>query len=178
MSFIQKLLIVQERDCKIREKEKEKRGIPARKKGEESRLNEHKNALAEMEEKLKATQVKIKNLEIESNVRREKATKLRQQQLEIKTNKEFKALEREIGGSENEISELERQWLLLLEEAEKTKADVNEKKRVLAEEETFVQSDLQKFNKRASELEDELKELVAASKSAFVFSASSNRRSH
>lgn len=165
MSVIEQLLIVQEHDCKIREIKKEKAEIPEKKKEEEARLNKHKKALVEAEERLKAAQAEIKKLEIESNVRREKTTKLRQQQLEIKTNKEFKALDNEIAGIENEISKIENQWLLLLEEVDKAKSDVEEKKRALSEEEVIVQGDLQKFDKRVLEIEDELKELEIASES-------------
>ena len=53
MSYAEQLLKVQDYDCRIRDMKQEMKDIPARKEQEVSRLNAHKNALAESEEKLK-----------------------------------------------------------------------------------------------------------------------------
>lgn len=166
MNAIEKLLVAQEHDCRIREMEKEMRDIPARKKEEESLLKEHREALTVAQENVKAKQVEIKKIEIESNASREKITKLRQQQLQIKTNKEFKALETEINNIKNEISSFEDQELVLMEEMEKLKAETDAKRRSLAEEEAVVQSDLRTLDERLGVIKSELRERKAARESA------------
>lgn len=163
---VAKLLVVQEHDSRIREINKELQDIPARKEEEEAKLAGHKELLAQIQEDLKAKQAEVKKLELETEARREKIAKLRQQQLELKTNKEFKAMEAEIKVIEDEISDLEEQELGELEEIEKARAEAEENKKKLLEEETAVQSDLRALNERVSSIEVELKEVQAARDSA------------
>ncbi|MFC1498353.1 zinc ribbon domain-containing protein [Verrucomicrobiota bacterium] len=157
--IVEKLLIVQEHDCRIRDFEKELKDIPARKEEELKRLEAHKVALAEAEEQLKQKHADVKKLELESEAKNERIVKLRQQQLELKTNKEFKAMETEIKGVEKENSSIEEQQLEMMDVVEKAKADVDSRKNDLASEEAEVQSDINVLDKRVSEVEVELNKL-------------------
>ena len=74
--MIEKLLVVQGHDVRIRAMEKEMRDIPARKEAEQARLEEHKAALAELGGELKAKQAAVKELELECDARRQKIDKL------------------------------------------------------------------------------------------------------
>ena len=159
MSIIEKLLSLQERDCKIRGFEKELRDIPARKKEEESSLKERQQSLLEAEEFLKTEQAHVKEVELESGAMNEKVTKLRQQQMEIKTNKEFKAMELEIKDVETQISRLEDNQLILMEKVDEAKTHIKTAKKNLLEEEVLVRNDLQALDERASGIEVELKEV-------------------
>ena len=156
MSMTEKLLIVQEHDCDIRDMERELKDIPARKTEEETRLDSHKQALAHAEEELKAKQVDVRELELESDSLQAKTSKLRQQQLQLKTNKEFKAMEAEIEGVAEEISKLEDRELLLMEEVEQLRANVARRSEDLKAEEASVQEDSKVFDRRAAEIEAEL----------------------
>jgi len=156
---IERLLIVQERDTRIARLEREIKDIPARKKQEESRLKEHQDAVAKAQTELTAKRAEIKELELESVSRQEKIAKLRQQQLEIKTNKEFKAMEAEIKGVETELTKLEDQELVLMEDAETGKRVLTEKKKALQEEEEAVLTHARTLDERAAEIEVELKSL-------------------
>lgn len=166
MSVTEKLLIVQERDCRIRDLEKELRDIPVRKEKEESRINEHKELLVKAEDALKGAQAQVKEVELESELLREKITKLRQQQMEIKTNKEFKAMEVEIQAVAKEVAGLEEQELVLMEKVDKSKSGVTEGKESLVAEEALLKSDLQVFDKRAFEIEAELEKMRVVRKDA------------
>ena len=107
VGLIDKLLILQEKDIQIRQMSKELKDIPARKKEEEARLDGHRGAVAEAKEAMKAKQAGLKKSEGDAEALREKIRKLRQQQMELKTNKEFKTMEEEIKGVEAQILKLE-----------------------------------------------------------------------
>lgn len=166
MSVVEKLLRLQEHDVRVRDLEQLKKDIPARKEAEQSRLNKHREALAAAEEALKKEQARIKELDVESESRQEKIKKLRTQQLEIKTNKEFRALESEITGLEDQITDIEDSELTMMEGVEAAKADVAAKKTSLAEEEGSVRRDVQAWDSRLTEIQSELDSLSAVRSAA------------
>ncbi len=133
--------------------EKELRDIPERKKIEQSRLGEHNKALAEAEQALQATQSDIKKLELEAQSLHGKISTLRQQQSALKTNKEFKTMDEEIRGVEHQIAGLEDKELVLMEELEKAKAEVQVRKNALAEEDASVQVDSKTLDERTSAIQ-------------------------
>lgn len=158
MSVLDKLLILQERDNRILQLQREIEDIPKRKQIEEDRLEEHRANVVASEEKLQAMQVKIKELDLEGETHKEKITKLRQQQLELKTNKEFKAVESEVATLQNAIGELEDRELGLLTEADDIRDDLETRKAELAREDESVKQDVAAWDARASSLEGELVE--------------------
>lgn len=153
MSVIERLLIVQEHDIRIREMERELRDIPERKKIEKNRLNEHNKALAEAEQEMQARQSDIKKLELEAQSLHGKIATLRQQQLSLKTNKEFKTMDEEIKGVEEQIAGIEDKQLVLMEELEKAKAEVQMSKNALAEEDASVQVDSKTLDERTTAIQ-------------------------
>ena len=166
VSVVENLLIVQEHDSRIRDMKKEMRDIPARKEKKESRLNDHRKAIAEAEERLKATLVETKKFEVEAESGREKIAKLRRQQLGIKTNKEFKAMETEIKIIEDNVSGLEDQELEFMEAVDKGRADVARRHEDLKSEEAALRSEVQELEKRVSGIEAELKRVQEAREAA------------
>jgi predicted nucleic acid-binding Zn-ribbon protein len=159
VSIIDSLLIVQGHDRKIKAFEAEMRDIPAKKNTVKSRLEDHKNALAAAEEELKQKQADVKELELESESKQNGIAKLRQQQLEIKTNKEFKAIDIEIKVLEDQISALEDNELVLMESVESARENVAEKKEDLSKEEAEVSEEIKELDIRISEVEQKLKDV-------------------
>ena len=155
MTNIEALLALQDHDMRVAEIRRELHDIPARKEFELKRLDEHKQALADAQEALKAKQSEIKQLEIEIETQRGKTAKFRQQQLDIKTNKEFKAIESEIKSVQRAISGLEDNELVLMEELESIQSDIAARKTDLEAEEAAVNADVKVFDERAAELEKE-----------------------
>jgi predicted nucleic acid-binding Zn-ribbon protein len=160
-AIIEKLLTVQERDCRIRQMEKELKDIPTRKKEELARLDNHKKAVADAKEQLKIKQATLKKLEGDADGKREKVVKFRQQQMDLKTNKEFKAMEDEIRGVGDEISKIEDQEIVAMEEIERSKTDIAEKEGLLKEQDSSVQADIKALDERAAGIGHELSELKA-----------------
>lgn len=159
MSIIEKLVSLQEHDCRIRDLEREMRDIPLRKDQEKTRLEEHRDKLSEAEQMLKALQADIKKVELEAESLREKITKLRQQQFSIKTNKEFKAIEDEIGLIQTQIGKLEDRELELMMKADQAKLEVERGRAMLAAEEAAVKADIQALDERASRIAAEIDQL-------------------
>jgi hypothetical protein len=139
--------------------EKEIKDIPARKQREQSRLDEHKREVAQAELILKQKQAEIKKIEVECDSSREKIRKLRQQQFEIKTNKEFKALETEVGSAQAEISKCEDGELVMMQDVENARRELEAKRNALKQEESAILADVQAWQTRATQIEKELEEL-------------------
>ena len=156
MSTIDQLLAVQEHDIRILQIEKEMKDIPARKDRELERLSGHKVALAESEEALKAQQSRLKQLEVDAGSKQDKIAKLRGQQIELKTNKEFKAMENEIKTIENSINGDEDRELEIMEDIETARGEVEVSRKELAEEDSEVQEDIEDLGERMAGLQSEL----------------------
>jgi len=156
VSEIEKLLTLQEIDSRIREIERELKDIPERQERERLRLEEHQAEVVQAEEALHAKQAQLKELELEVDAEQEKITKLRQQQVEIKTNKEFKALESEISGHQAQIKGIEDGELGMMEEVDALQRALQEKRQALKEEEAAVEGDVAAWSTRSSELQSQV----------------------
>jgi len=156
VSVIESLLAVQECDARIREIERELKDIPARKKEEESRLESHQAALLQAQEALKARQSELKQIELDGQSKEDQITRFRQQQLQLKTNKEFKAMDQEIATVQKAIRELEDRELVLMEGIERAKADVAAREAELDGERSAISEDLAVLNERMAGLEAEV----------------------
>ncbi len=162
MNVIDQLLSVQEHDARIRRINQELTDIPARQKAEQTRLEEHQQALAAAEAQLKKRQSDLKQLELEADGHKARIGKLRQQQMTLKTNKEFKVMEGEIASAENDIKKLEDREITLMEQIESAREDVRARQADLAEEQEAVVADCKELDERATELKAELTEAEAA----------------
>jgi len=158
VNVIDQLLEVQEHDARIRRINQELTDIPARQKAEQIRLEEHQQAMATAEEQLKKLQSDLKQLELEADGHKARIDKLRQQQMTLKTNKEFKVMEGEIAAAENDIKKLEDREITLMERIESAREDVRGRKGDLAGEQEAVDADCKELDARAAELKAELAE--------------------
>jgi len=162
VSEIKKLLPLQELDCQLRDMKRELEDIPARKEEEQSRLQEHKANLAEAEEAMKLEQAKIKELELEVQSCKDQIEKYRQQQMVLKSNKEFRAMETEIANVQSKIREHEDQELVLMEDVESARVSVMERRKELEAEEEAVNLDVADLDKRMAGIEGEIASIEAS----------------
>ncbi len=161
VSEIKKLLPLQELDCQLRTMRRELEDIPARKEEEQSRLQEHKANLAEAEAAMKLEQAKIKELDLEVQSCKDQIAKYRQQQMVLKSNKEFKAMESEIANVQVKIRGHEDQELVLMEDVENARVNVTERCKELAAEEEAVNLDVAELDKRVAGIEVEITTMEA-----------------
>lgn len=93
-------------------------------------------------------------LDVESKVK-----KLKERIPEIKTNKEYQALLKEISAVEQEKSDIEEKILILLEKMDDLKAKRAEKEKIVKEEETSFTKEKEKIEKDFNQLSEILREL-------------------
>jgi predicted nucleic acid-binding Zn-ribbon protein len=138
---------------------RELRDIPQRKEMIAGRLEEHRRELEKAREDFKRHGLQIKELDGEVEAVRQKINRFRGQQLTVKTNDEYRALESEIQAAEGKIRDLEDRELVLMEEAEELKGAVAARERELEPEAEAVREEQGRLDERASEIERETEEL-------------------
>jgi len=104
------------------------------------------------EDALKTLQLKQKQKEADLASREDKILKLQGQLYQLKSNKEYTAMEHEIKGQRADKSLLEEEILKLLDLTDQAKADLAKEKEALAKEEKALQAELEKLKERSAEL--------------------------
>lgn len=161
MTTIEKLLVLQDRDRRIKQLKRDIDEIPARKKLNESALNEHKAALAAAQESLKKNAAAIKAVELEIESHRQRILKIRTQQNAVRTNEEYRAFDREIALAEKAIRDEEDKEILLMEETEGLRANVALMEQKLKAEQKMVDADAQALDQRLAIIREEANRLSA-----------------
>ena len=158
---LEALLVLQEKDRKIAKLQREIRDIPARKADIEKQLEGAKTKLNQAREALKKVNSDLKQLEIEAGTHNEKVIKYKQQQLEAKTNDQYRAFLQEIAAAEKHISALEDREIVLMEHIESAKKIIAEREAELKEEEGGVSEEKAMLDDRLSEVQEDLDALLA-----------------
>jgi uncharacterized protein len=156
---IDRLLIVQDRDRKIAELTREHDDIPARIQQVEARLTAHRDALHAAQEELKKSGATTKQIEGDIDARKQKIAKFREQQFQIKSNVEYRALEHEIATVQKEIRGLEDQELSVMEQMESLRHTIGEREEDLKKEGSRVVDDQAVFQQRLAKIEAEIHDL-------------------
>jgi predicted nucleic acid-binding Zn-ribbon protein len=121
---IEKLLVLQDRDRKIRSLKQELKLAPLERKELDEKLA---NAVKKLEAvKLKAREMEVerKKLENEVQAKRDSINKFQTQKFQTRKNEEFQALNNEIKRYEDEIRVTEDRELDLMESGDKAKAEI------------------------------------------------------
>ncbi|HMO49785.1 MAG TPA: C4-type zinc ribbon domain-containing protein [Kiritimatiellia bacterium] len=158
MTTLEKLLVLQDRDRKLRQLLQETRDIPARKQLIESRLKANRDAHTLAQENLKKNAAQIKSIELEIDSVKETIKKYRAQQGQIKSNDQYRALEREIREQMGRIRELEEREIALMEESEPLKTVVTEREQALQLDEASVETDIKALDERFKHIQTEVEE--------------------
>jgi predicted nucleic acid-binding Zn-ribbon protein len=156
---IERLLILQDRDRKLIQLERESQDVPKRKQEIEKRLSQQRQNLEKAQTELKHTQASMHQLEGDIEALKQKIAKFRQQQFEIKSNTEYKTLEGEIAQANKGIRKYEDREIELMEEAERIGAIVAEREKELAEAEERVREDQAVLDKRGDDILCEIQRL-------------------
>ncbi len=154
---IEQLLVLQACDQEIKRLRKEMEDIPLRKQQIESRLGAHKEGLAQAEHAMLEARSRIKQLEGEIEAARQQIKKYREQQLQIKSNDEYRALEKEIASTQLGIRTLEDRELEAMQSVEETQAVAVARREALNKEQVRVEAEIQTFMGRGEGFAAELK---------------------
>jgi uncharacterized protein len=121
---IEKLLVLQDRDRKIRTLKQELKVAPLERKELDERLAAALKNFEAVKLKAKEIEVERKKLEVDVQALRDKIGKYQAQKFQTRKNEEFQALSNEIERYEKEIHDIEDKELELMEGAETAKATI------------------------------------------------------
>ena len=158
-TIIERLLVIQDRDRKISQLMREAEDLPARAREIKSRLDTHRESMKAAHEDVKKNAAATKQVEVEIDSYKQKIMKFREQQLQIKSNDEYRILEREIAVVQKEIRNLEDQELVLMEQAESLRKMIAEREKDLKQEEGRANQDEEVLKKRLENIQAEIHDL-------------------
>ena len=161
MSVVQPLLDLQEIDGRVRDLQQEIRDIPQRKAQEQERLNGAREALARAQAEYKNAQLRVNEAELEVKARRDKIQSIKQNQVLLKTNKEFQMYNLEIAKIEGEIESYEARQMAAMDDVIPVKHRVAEADAKLKEEQGVVDGYVAELDARLAAVKAELAEAEA-----------------
>ena len=123
-SELEQLLVLQDRQQKIRHIQAEIRTLPLERAHLESQLAATEAGVDGLKLKARQVEVQRKNLELDVGTRSESIARLKTQQYQTRKNDEFQAIGHEIERYENEIRKLEDEELELMIEADQLKSEI------------------------------------------------------
>lgn len=116
-------------------------------------------ALQEAESRAKTSEVKRNQMEMELGQKEEQLKKLQGQLFQVKTNKEYTALQKEIEGFKADRSVLEEEILKRMEEVDQAKARVVSERQLLKAEEEKVGVRLKEIEEESRQIQSRIQEL-------------------
>jgi predicted nucleic acid-binding Zn-ribbon protein len=156
---IERLLLLQDRDRKIRTLTQELKTAPLEKKELEVKLAGANSQLDAAKLKAKENEVERKKLEIDVQAKRDQIAKLQTQKFNTRKNEEFQAFNNEIKRYEEEISKIEDRELELMENAEKLKAISVEAEKVAVATRSSVERQIADLAAKTATVEGHLADL-------------------
>ncbi len=139
---IENLLVIQDRDRKIREIDQELVNIPKKEEEIRNRLEDDQATFDGIKGELRQNEIAMKNLELDIETRRDSIGKLKVQQYETKKNEEFRKMGGEIERYEAEIIATEDRELELMELAEEIKVRMKSAAKDRDDSQTMVDEDI------------------------------------
>ncbi len=158
--MLEKLLILQDRDQKIRQIQLEVKTLPQQRKNLEAQLAANAATLESLKKRARQLEIERKKLELDVGTRQNSISRLKTQQYETRKNDEFQAMGHEIERYEKEIVQLEDQELELMEQADKLKSEISIQEKMAAAGRDSVNRQLVDLDQKAKTLEARLGDLA------------------
>ena len=159
-SQLEQLLVLQDRQQKIKQVETEIKTLPHQRKNLETQLAASAAGVESLKQKARHTEVERKKRELDVGTRNESIARLKTQQYETRKNDEFQAMGHEIERYEKEIQKIEDAELELMDQIDKLKAElsVEEKKAVTVKD--SISRQMADLEGKSKALEARLQELT------------------
>ncbi len=135
---------------------------PARLAALDARVAEREQALAAARARLEACQKARRELERQAAAAQSRLSRYKDQLMEVKTNREYQAMQHEIAAAEREVRTTEDRILDRMEEAEALSQEVAREEAALAAERAAVAAERQRLETERAELEAEIARAVEA----------------
>ena len=157
---LEQLLVLQDRQQKIRQIQAEVKTLPLQRQSLENQLAATAAAVATLKQKGQQLEMDRKRLELDAGTRQESISRLRTQQYETRKNDEFRAMGNEIERYEKEIRLIEDQELDLMEQAEKLKVELTDEEKKASASRESIARQMTDLEEKGKALESRLKELT------------------
>ncbi len=161
LAELEQLLVLQDRDRKIRAIKNELRLAPQEKKELDAKLLSSSASLEAIKAKGRELEVEKKKLEVEAQAKRDSIAKFRTQQFQTRKNEEFQALTNEIKHAEAEIQSLEDRELEIMEQAETLKGEIATADKTFSQTKSQIATRLTDVDAKVASIEKQLTELEA-----------------
>lgn len=158
---IEQLLILQERDRKIRALELELKMSPTERKEIEEKLAANAAQLETGKLQAKNLEVEKKKLEVDAQVKRDSIGKFKAQQFQTRKNEEFQALSNEIKHAEEDIQTIEDRELEVMDQIEKLRVTNAGAERESAAAKSQLNQQLSDIEAKGKVIANELEKLKA-----------------
>ncbi|MGA0332685.1 MAG: zinc ribbon domain-containing protein [Kiritimatiellia bacterium] len=145
---LKSLLTLQQKDLTLIQLKKEAQGIPKRQEALKENAQAARDKFRTASEAVKTCAGAIRQIELDVETVRQQINKYKNQQMQAKTNEEYKAFETEIATAAEKISALEDRELEEMSRLDRLKSEEAEAKKVLDAAEEKVASDVQALEER------------------------------
>ena len=157
------MLVLQNRQQKIRHIQTEIKTMPQQRQNLEAQLAAAAAALNALKSKAQHVEMDRKKLELDAGTRRESINRLKTQQYETRKNDEFRAMGNEIERYEKEIQKIEDQELELMDQAEKLKGELAIEEKKAAGARDSIARQMADLETKGKALEGQLNQLTTES---------------
>lgn len=155
------MLVLQNRQQKIRQIQTEIKTMPQQRENLEAQLAASVAALSALKSKGQHLEMDRKKLELDAGTRRESINRLKTQQYETRKNDEFRAMGNEIERYEKEIQQIEDQELELMDQAEKLKGELSIEEKKAAGARDSIARQMTDLEEKSKTLDGQLNQLTA-----------------
>lgn len=156
---IKLLIALQRLDSQIFKLRKELEAQPVFLRNLDEAFKEKETTLKEKEEELKGLTVKRKEKEMDLQAKEDSIKKLQAQLYQIKTNKEYQAMEKEISGQKADVSVIEEEIIKVLDIMDECSKEIAREKNILGEEQKKIDEEKKKIAVRTKDIEASLGKL-------------------
>lgn len=158
---LEQLLILQDRDQKIKQIQTEMKTLPLQRAQLEGQMASAAASLEALKQKGRQVEVDRKKLELDAGTRTDSINRLKTQQYETRKNDEFRAMGNEIERYEKEIRQIEDQELELMDQADKLKVQFAEEEKRTASGRESITRQMSDLEAKGKALETRLQDLTS-----------------
>jgi predicted nucleic acid-binding Zn-ribbon protein len=157
---LEQLLVLQDRQQKIRQIQNEVKTLPLQRKNLESQLATSVAGVEALKQKARQVAMDRKKLELDVGTRTETISRLKTQQYQTRKNDEFQAIGHEIQRYEAEIRKLEDAELELMEQADKLRNEIEAAEKQAAATKESISRQFSALDEKSRALEARQTELT------------------
>ena len=158
-SELEQLLILQDRDQKIKQIQNELTTVPRQRVQLEAQVAAATARLEALKQRGRQVEVDRKKLELDAGTRTESINRLKTQQYETRKNEEFRAIGNEIERYAREVQQIEDQELELMDQTDKLKIEIAAEGARVSAARDSVAKQMRDLGQKARALESRLGEL-------------------